>query len=182
MFSKNVMKTMHQSAQRRHKNSGNERGFTLIELLIVMSVILILMTLALPQLLKVNKQAHETSAMASVRAIGQAEVQYSSAYPQNGFACGLPQLGGVPGSGAPSPQAAQVLDTTLAGGQKQGYTFSITNCTKVTVNNQDMYTGYEVIAVPTSVGKSGDNGYCMDENNIIKKDPAGGSNCTVVIQ
>jgi len=48
-----------------------EEGFTLIELLIVMSVMLILMTLAVPQMLKLTKQAHETSAIQSVRTIGQ---------------------------------------------------------------------------------------------------------------
>ena len=168
---------IHTSRPHRH-----DEGFTLIELLIVMSVILILMTLALPQLLKVHKQADETSAMASVRAIGQAEMQYSSAYPANGFSCTLSSLGGIPGSGAPSPQAAQVLDPGLAGGQKSGYLFSIANCTKVTVNNTDMYTGYEITGVPASVGKSGDRGFCMDENNIIKYDPAGGTNCTTPVQ
>ncbi len=67
----------------------NEEGFTLIELLIVMSVMLILMTLAVPQMLKLMKQAHQTSALASIRAIAQAELQYNSTYPANGFACTL---------------------------------------------------------------------------------------------
>ncbi len=58
-----------------------EEGFTLIELLIVMSVMLILMTLAVPQLLKLKKQANQTSAIQSVRTIGQAQLQYNSAYP-----------------------------------------------------------------------------------------------------
>ncbi len=57
-----------------------------------MSVILILMTLAIPQMLKLHKQADETSAMQSVRTIGQAELQYNSAYPANGFSCSLAAL------------------------------------------------------------------------------------------
>ena len=161
---------------RRH-----EEGFTLIELLIVMSVMLILMTLAIPQLLKLRKTANETSAVQSVRTIGQAELQYNSAYPANGFSCSLATMGGTPGT-APSAQSAQVLDPGLAGGSKSGYLFNITNCTKVTVNNQDMFTGFQVTAVPASVGRSGDRGYCMDENNVIKFDPAGGSNCTQPLQ
>ncbi len=169
--------------QQMHRDAANvEAGFTLIELLIVMSVILILMTLALPQLLKVHKTADETSAQASVRAIGVSESQYASAYPANGFSCSLASLGGAPGSGAPTPQAAQMVDPGLAGGQKSGYLFNITNCTKVTVNNTDMFTGYEITAVPASVGRSGDRGYCMDENGIMKFDPAGGTNCTQPIQ
>jgi type IV pilus assembly protein PilA len=160
----------------------HEEGFTLIELLIVMSVMLILMTLAIPQMLKITKQTRETSAIQSVRTIGQAELQYNSAYPANGFACTLSTLGGDPKSGAPSAQAAQLIAPDLASGQKSGYTFSVTNCNKVTVNNQDMYTSYEIIAVPQSVGKTGDRGFCADENNIIRFDPAGGTNCTQPIQ
>ena len=159
-----------------------EDGFTLIELLIVMSVMLILMTLAVPQMLKLTKQAHETSAVQSVRTIGQAQLQYSSAYPQNGFACSLAVLGGDPKSGAPSAESSQLLSPDLASGQKAGYTFAIGNCQKVTVNNQDMYTGYEVTAVPNSVGKSGDRGFCADENNKLTFDPTGGTNCTQPVQ
>ena len=175
------MKTMNAIDLLRSRQS-NEEGFTLIELLIVMSVMLILMTLAVPQLLKLRKQANETSAVQSVRTIGQAELQYNSAYPANGFSCSLAALGGDPKSGAPNAQAAQLLDPGLAAGQKAGYTFAITNCTKVTVNNQDMYTSYEITAVPESIGNSGDRGYCSDANNIIRFDPAGGNNCTQPIQ
>ena len=160
----------------------HEEGFTLIELLIVMSVMLILMTLAVPQMLKLTKQSHELSAVQSIRTIVQAQLQYNSQYPANGFSCSLPQLGGDPKSGAPSAQAAQLIDVGLASGNKSGYTFAITNCNKVTVNNQDMYTSYEVTAVPTSPGKSGDRGFCSDENNRITFDSAGGTNCTQPIQ
>ena len=160
----------------------DEAGFTLIELLIVMSVMLILMTLAVPQLLKLRKQANETSAVQSVRTIGQAELQYNSAYPANGFSCSLTTLGGTPGSGAPSAQSAQLIDPALTAGQKAGYTFNIIGCSKVTVNNQDMYTSYTITATPQSLGKTGDRGFCADENNTIRYDPAGGTNCTQPIQ
>ena len=166
----------------REIRRGREAGFTLIELLIVMSVMLILMTLAVPQLLKLRKQADQTSAIQSLRAIAQAELQYNSNYPANGFACTLAALGGQPGSGAPTAQAAQMIPPDLATGQKAGYTFAISNCTKVTVNNQDMFTSYQVTAVPQSLGKTGDLGYCTDENNLIRYDPAGGTNCTQPLQ
>ncbi|MDE3104594.1 MAG: prepilin-type N-terminal cleavage/methylation domain-containing protein [Acidobacteriota bacterium] len=171
---------MQHPAEQRARQT--EEGFTLIELLIVMSVMLILMTLAIPQMLKITKQTRETSAIQSVRTIGQAELQYNSQYPANGFACSLAVLGGDPKSGAPSAQAAQLIPPDLASGQKSGYTFSITNCNKVTVNNQDQYTSYEIIAVPQAVGKTGDRGFCSDENNLIKFDPAGGTNCTQPLQ
>jgi type IV pilus assembly protein PilA len=167
---------------RWNERQGGDEGFTLIELLIVMSVMLILMTLAVPQLLKLRKQANQTSAIQSVRTIAQAELQYNSAYPANGFACSLANLGGDPKSGAPTAQAAQLIEPALSTGQKSGYTFGITNCSKVTVNNQDMYTSFEITAVPQSIGKTGDLGFCSDENNTIRQDPQGATNCTQPIQ
>ena len=65
--------------------------------------------------------------------------------------------------GADRQQAAQVLQGDLATGNKSGYTFAIVNCTKVTVNNQDMYTSYEATAVPQAVGKTGHRGFCIDQ-------------------
>jgi type IV pilus assembly protein PilA len=118
--------------------------------------------------------------LGSLRAIQAAEVQYQTNYPANGFACSLTVLGGNPGSGPPTAQAAQVLQTSLASGQKDGYTFNITNCTKAnTANNQDLFTSYEITAVPQTIGKTGHRGFCMDMSGEIKADPAGGTNCTV---
>lgn len=156
-------------------------GFTLIELLIVMSIMLILMALAVPQMLKLKKHADETSATQTMRTIGQAEMEYDSTY--HTYACPISLLGGDPKTGAPSAQAAQLLDPALAAtSQKSGYTFAITCGSKVTINNQDAYNSYDLTGVPQAIGKTGDNGYCSDENNIVKVDPAGGNNCTQPIQ
>jgi len=153
-------------------------GFTLIELLIVMSIMIILMALAVPQMLKIKKTADETSAVQTMHTIGAAEANYNREY--GGFGCPLAVLGGDPKAGAPSAQTSQALDPTLAAsGQKSGYTFTVTCGSKVTINNQDVYNSYELTGVPQSIGHTGDNGYCSDENNVIKKDPAGGTNCTV---
>jgi type IV pilus assembly protein PilA len=171
---------MTQNARTRR---ASDAGFTLIELMIVMSIMLILMALIVPQVTRMKKTANQTSAVNTMQVIGKAQISYNSAYPANGYACTLSALGGDPKSGAPSPQASQLIEPTLAAtGQKSGYTFTISNCTKVTVNNQDTYTSYQLNAVPQAVGKTGDNGYCSDENNIIRVDPAGGTNCTQPIQ
>ncbi len=173
----NIWRTMSQR-NRKHRQSG----YTLMELLIVMSVILILMAIAIPNYMNMRSQANETSALQSLRAINSAEIQYETDYPANGFSCTLSQLGGDPKTGAPSPQSAQLMSNDLASGQKSGYTFTIGNCTKVTVNNQDVYTSFEATAVPQSVGKTGHRGFCMDQTGEIKSDPAGGTNCTQPIQ
>ena len=160
-----------------------EFGFTLIELLIVMSIMLIIMAFAVPQMLKVKKTADQDSAIQTLRTIGSAEASFNSEYPGTGYGCPLAALGGSPTSGAPSATAAQLIDPQLAAsGQKSGYTFTVTCGSKVTVNNQDMFTSYTVTAVPQTVGHTGDRGYCSDENDIIKFDPAGATNCTQSIQ
>jgi type IV pilus assembly protein PilA len=159
-----------------------QAGFTLMELLIVMSVILILMAVAIPNFMNMRSQANETSAIQSLRAINSAEIQYETNYPANGFACNLAQLGGDPKTGAPSPQASQMLPSDLASGYKSGYVFTIGNCTKVTVNNQDVFTSFEATGVPQAVGKTGHRGFCMDQTGEIKSDPTGGTNCTQPIQ
>ncbi len=91
-------------------------------------------------------------------------------------------LGGDPNSGPPTATAAQIVQTDLASGYKAGYIFTISNCPKVTANGTDRYTGYQINAVPQTVGKTGDRGYCEDQSGIIKQDPAGGTNCTQPIQ
>jgi type IV pilus assembly protein PilA len=165
-----------------HAAGNRQRGFTLMELLIVMSIMIILMLIAIPNFISMKAQADETSAIQSLRAIYQAQIQYQTNFPTNGFACSLAALGGSASAGAPTATAAQVLQGDLASGQKSGYTFNIVNCAKVMVNNQDQYTSYEATAVPQSVGKSGHRGFCIDPAGEIKADMAGGTNCTQPIQ
>jgi len=152
-------------------------GFTLMELLIVMAIIAILMLIAIPTMGRLTSQANELSAQQSLRAIQLAQLQYSTTYPVNGFACSLTALGGDPKSGAPIATSSQLLQSDLSSGVKSGYIFSISNCTKVNLNGTDRITGYQITAVPETVGKTGNRGFCSDEFGTIKQDPAGGTNC-----
>jgi type IV pilus assembly protein PilA len=151
-------------------------------LLIVIAIILILMLMAIPTIGGIKKQANETSAINSVQVIEKAQMQYESTYPVNGYACSLTALGGDPKSGAPTPAAAQLMQSDLASGIKSGYIFAISNCTKVNLNGTDRITGYQITAVPQTVGKTGNRGFCSDEFGTIKSDPAGGTNCTQPLQ
>ena len=54
------------------------RGFSLLELLIVVAIILIIATIAIPSLLRSRQAANESSAVANVRTINTAEVTYLS--------------------------------------------------------------------------------------------------------
>jgi type IV pilus assembly protein PilA len=168
--------------RRRAQRAPQPNGFTLVELLIVMAIIAILMLIAIPTVGSLKKKANDLSAIKSVQTIEQAEMQYESTYPANGYSCTLGALGGDPSAGAPSPTAAQVLQPDLASGFKSGYIFTISNCSKVTVNSTDRFTGYTITAVPQTVGKTGDRGFCSDQFGTIKVDPAGGTNCTQQLQ
>jgi type IV pilus assembly protein PilA len=167
---------------RSRQGSATINGFTLMELLIVIAIILILMLMAIPTVGSLRKKANETSAINSVQAILKAETMYASSFPASGYACSLSALGGESSGGAPSATAAQLLQPDLVSGYKSGYVFTIGGCTKVTVNGADRFTGYTVTAVPETVGKTGDRGFCMDEVGTIKYDPAGGTNCTQSLQ
>ena len=171
-------------ARKRQSAHGcvTPNGFTLMELLIVIAIILILMLMAIPTIGSLKKKANETSAINSVQTINKAEIQYQSTFPANGYACSLQALGGDPAAGAPSATSAQILQPDLASGDKSGYIFNVTNCTKVTINGQDRYTGYTVTAVPETVGKTGDRGFCSDQFGTLKQDPAGGTNCSQPMQ
>jgi type IV pilus assembly protein PilA len=150
-------------------------GFTVIQLILCLFaagvlVLLIVSTIVLPNILKSKIQANETSAIASLHAISQSQLQYQTAHPTDGFACSLQTLESDP--------TVPELDSD----QKNGYTFSVGNCTKVTVNGHDSYSGYQATAVPQTVGKTGIRGFCLTEQGDIKADPAGGVNCTEAVQ
>ncbi len=166
----------------RNRNRQRANGFTLMELLIVIAIILILMLMAIPTIGSLTKKGNETSAINSVQTVTKAEIQYQSSYPANGFACTLAALGGDPAAGAPTPAASQILQGDLISGYKSGYIFTITCNNKVTINGTDRSNGYTITAIPQTVGKTGDRGFCSDQFGTIKSDPTGGTNCTQNLQ
>jgi type IV pilus assembly protein PilA len=107
---------------------------------------------------------------------------YENSYPRKGFACSLGALSGDPASGPATADHAQLIGPDLASGNKDGYIFTITNCIKTNGGGSDYVKGYTITAVPETVGKTGNRGFCVDQNGGSPKyDPAGGTNCTQLL-
>src|SRR5512140_3670421 len=99
-----------------------QKGFSLIELMIVVAIILVIAAIAIPNMMRSRMAANEASAVNSLRALTTAENMYNSTYPVNGYACNLSTLG--PGSNPPDSVHAGIIDSSLSGGVKAGYTFT----------------------------------------------------------
>ena len=110
----------------------NRNGFSLLELLIVVAIILIIATIAIPSLLRSRQAANESAAVANLRTINTAQVTYTSSGTNFGSMAAL--------------IAAGLLDETFTG-TKAGYRYTIT------VAGAD-YTA-EAIPISSNTGRYG---------------------------
>ena len=147
-------------------NTRSRRGFSLIELLIVIAIILIIVTVAVPKLNNARKFAQETAAIKAVQTIHSSEAQYFSQYGK--YAGSLTELG-PPTSGQAGPQAADIIHEDLALGVKQGYKFTLAATP----------LGYTVNATPVAFGSTGSRTFYSDQSMSIRQnagqEPAGPS-------
>ena len=154
------------------KPNQRSRGFSLIELLIVVAIILIIAAIAIPNLLKSRISANEASAVGSLRTINTAEITYNTSYPSSGFTCILSALGPPSGNTSASSTAAGLIDSSLAGGVKSGYSFALSGC-----GSTLPIPTYESTGAPVSPGTTGQRYFCSDASAVIKFDPGSTANC-----
>src|SRR3984885_2949932 len=126
------------------------RGYSLIQLLIAIAIILVLVTIAVPQYNKQMMSAHETAAIQTIRTIHAVELQYYSQFGR--YAVSLAELG-PPASGTAGPAAADLISKDLTEGKKSGYVFTVTATP----------TGYAVSAVPEAFNSSGRRTFYSDQ-------------------
>jgi type IV pilus assembly protein PilA len=152
-----------QGKRSRSKDKTESRkGFSLIELLIVISVILIIAALAIPNFIQARMRANETAAAQSLRNIGTAEVVYATTY-GIGFTDSLAKLGG---NGIVVDQnSAGLIDEVLASGKKSGFTYTYK---VLTTDPLGHVTNYSINADPMSVGNTGTRHFYTDQTGVIR--------------
>lgn len=138
-----------QTKGRHKKDMVSVMGFTLIEIMIVVAIVIVLLTLAVPNILRSRVIANEGAALGNLRAINNGCQLYhinEEKYPES--------LSALAQTDPP------YLDPNLASGEKQGYNFTYSR-----VVDNDHFT---VNANPISTGLLEGRYFYLDESGIIR--------------
>jgi type IV pilus assembly protein PilA len=149
------------------KMERKQKGFSLIELLVVVTIILVIAAVAIPNLIRSRMSANEASAVASMRTVLTSEIVYSATYTV-GFAANLTSLsdGGTPSNcvppAIPSSSSACLLDSSVATGTKSGYIF-----TYLPAAGGSGTASFKLNADPLTLG-SGQRHFFTDDTAVIR--------------
>lgn len=144
---------------------NRSKGFSLIEMVVVVAIILIIAAIAIPNMVQARSSANESAAVADMQTINVAMTSYNYNYSHLGYAANLNLLGGT-NCEPPDSTSACLIDTVLAAGSKDGYTFTAAGIG--TPAEQ-----YLAAAVPVSA--TGNRSFCTTELGGVHFDASGAS-------
>jgi type IV pilus assembly protein PilA len=151
-----------------NRRQKNREGFSLIELLIVVTIILIIAAIAIPNLMRSKMTANEAAAVEALRTLTETMVMYSMSY--GGFPHAISDLGPAAGSSTPSSTAADLVDSVMATGIKSGYKFTYA---VVSADNAGNVLSYTITATPVTPGTTGQRTFFTDQSGTIRASTGG---------
>jgi type II secretory pathway pseudopilin PulG len=108
---------------RKARTRGREAGFTLIDMMFVVALVGLLMTLAIPGLMRARGAAQVSSAIGTMRTINSAQLSYAITCGLGFYSPDFPTLGVKPPSAAEAFLGPDL--TSAATVIKSGYNFSL---------------------------------------------------------
>jgi type IV pilus assembly protein PilA len=152
------------------KTRNKQKGFSLIELLIVVAIILIIASIAIPNLLRARMSANEAAAAQAVRTLNTAQISYNSSYPSLGYASTLAALGGV-NCAPPSATGACLIDSQLATGTKNGYVYTLSGVAGTPAST------YSIVASPITPNQTGTRYFCSAPDAVVRSSTTAIATC-----
>ncbi len=147
-----------------------------VGVLLIIMIVGIVAAISVPALLRARTAGNEASAMASLRAINQAQIHYSASCAQGGFAVSLEDLARPPaGTNAPFVSA----DLARNDIEKSGYIFNVTRdqspiasdvgTAAATCNGSSGQpaSSYFATAEPVNPGSTGTRYFAIDDRGVL---------------
>lgn len=126
---------------------SRQQGFSWIELLVVLVILSVIAAIAIPRLHEAEISGNESAAASSIRTIVTAQTAFYVTAGQGRYSATLQGLAD-----------ASLIDSVLASGTKEGYTFGCTG-------GVDFFS---ITAAPLVPGETGRKYYYADQSGIIR--------------